>query len=63
LQPPSEVAVKHKCKVVERGSNEQVLNAPQQAYTKLLLSSVPRMDPDWLSGLLEARQKSSIALR
>lgn len=58
-----EVVVMHKGRVVERGSNEQVLNAPQQAYTKLLLSSVPRMDPDWLSGLLEARQKSPIPLR
>jgi len=59
----NEVVVMHKGKVVERGSSEYVLNAPQQAYTKLLLSSVPKMDPDWLSGLLEARQKSPTSFR
>ena len=28
---------------------------PHHSYTDLLLSSVPEMDPDWLSELLEAR--------
>ena len=28
---------------------------PHHAYTDLLLSSVPEMDPDWLDQLLEQR--------
>jgi peptide/nickel transport system ATP-binding protein len=33
-----------------------VLNPPHPDYTELLLSSVPQMDPDWLSHLLEHRR-------
>src|SRR5690606_12359469 len=32
--------------VVERGTVEQVLKAPQHAYTRLLLESIPSPDPD-----------------
>jgi peptide/nickel transport system ATP-binding protein len=28
---------------------------PHEPYTELLLSSVPEMDPDWLSHLLQRR--------
>jgi peptide/nickel transport system ATP-binding protein len=34
-----------------------VLSPPHPPYTELLLSSVPQMDPDWLTGLLARRAK------
>jgi peptide/nickel transport system ATP-binding protein len=37
-----------------------VLSPPHPPYTELLLSSVPEMDPDWLSNLL-ARRKAQPA--
>ena len=39
-------------KVVEQGMKSEILNPPHPEYTKLLLSSVPEMDPDWLTRLL-----------
>jgi peptide/nickel transport system ATP-binding protein len=51
-----EIVVMHKGKVVQQGLKSKVLNPPYPAYTELLLSSVPQMDPDWLSNLLEARK-------
>jgi peptide/nickel transport system ATP-binding protein len=50
-----EIVVMHKGKVVQQGLKSQVLNPPYPAYTELLLSSVPEMDPDWLSELLRKR--------
>ena len=41
--------------VVEQGMKSEILSPPYPDYTKLLLSSVPEMDPDWLTGLLEQR--------
>ena len=38
------VAVMQNGKIVEQGSTEQVLTNPQQAYTKALLDSVPKID-------------------
>ena len=52
-----EIVVMHQGKVVQQGPKTQVLNPPFPAYTELLLSSVPEMDPDWLTNLLEARAK------
>ena len=42
-------------KVIEKGTKEEVLSPPHHSYTELLLSSVPEMDPDWLSDLLKQR--------
>ncbi len=50
-----EIVVMYKGKVVQQGLKSEVLNPPYPAYTELLLSSVPQMDPDWLTGLLKQR--------
>jgi peptide/nickel transport system ATP-binding protein len=50
-----EVVVMHRGKVVEQGPKAEVLSPPHPAYTDLLLSSVPEMDPDWLTGVLARR--------
>ncbi len=50
-----EIVVMYQGKVVEQGLKSQILTPPHPEYTELLLSSVPEMDPDWLTGLLEAR--------
>ena len=42
--------------IVEQGGKAKVLRPPHHEYTELLLSSIPQMDPDWLSDLLERRQ-------
>ncbi|MEW9613230.1 ABC transporter ATP-binding protein [Shinella sp. S4-D37] len=50
-----QVVVMHRGKVVEQGDRDDVLSGPSPAYTELLLSSVPDMNPDWLTNLLNAR--------
>jgi peptide/nickel transport system ATP-binding protein len=40
------VAVMHRGKVVETGETAQVCDHPQHAYTRALLSAVPRPDPE-----------------
>jgi peptide/nickel transport system ATP-binding protein len=50
-----EIVVMYKGQVVQQGLKSKVLNPPYPAYTELLLSSVPEMDPDWLTGLLNKR--------
>ena len=50
-----EIVVMHQGKVVQQGPKTKVLNPPFPAYTELLLSSVPEMDPDWLTNLLAKR--------
>jgi len=50
-----EIVVMYMGEVVEQGPKQEVLNPPYPDYTKLLLSSVPEMDPDWLTNLLDAR--------
>ena len=52
-----EIVVMHQGKVVQQGPKSKVLSPPFPAYTELLLSSVPEMDPDWLTGLLAKRSK------
>ncbi len=50
-----EIVVMYKGKVVQQGLKSKVLNPPYPPYTELLLSSVPEMDPDWLTNLLKKR--------
>jgi peptide/nickel transport system ATP-binding protein len=38
-------------RVVEQGTKDSVFQPPHDPYTDLLLSSVPEMDPDWLTNL------------
>jgi len=50
-----EVVVMQYGKVVEKGPKEEMFKPPHHPYTDLLLSSVPEMDPNWLTTLLEER--------
>ena len=51
-----QVVVMSEGRVVEQGNKTKVFSPPHPAYTELLLSSVPEMDPDWLSNLSASRQ-------
>ncbi len=55
-----EVVVMKDGKVVEQGPKDEMFQPPHHAYTDLLLSSVPEMDPDWLTNLLKARGVDNI---
>ena len=50
-----EIVVMLQGRVVEQGLKTEIMHPPYPEYTELLLSSVPEMDPDWLSNLLAAR--------
>ena len=50
-----EVIVMQQGKVVEQGPKDDMFTPPHHPYTDLLLSSVPEMDPNWLTTLLEER--------
>ena len=50
-----QVVVMNQGLVVEQGSKTAVFKPPFPDYTELLLSSVPEMDPDWLTNLLAER--------
>ena len=54
-----DVVVMQLGRVVEQGPKAQVFAPPHEPYTELLLSSVPEMDPDWLTRLLAARKTAS----
>ena len=47
-----EIVVMYEGKVVEQGSKEAIFSPPHPDYTQRLLSSVPEMDPDWLTNIL-----------
>ena len=49
------IVVLHRGRVVQQGPRDTVLAGPHPPYTELLLSSVPSMNPDWLTELLAAR--------
>ncbi|TVQ56075.1 MAG: ABC transporter ATP-binding protein [Rhodobacteraceae bacterium] len=55
-----EVVVMKDGQVVEAGPKDQMFEPPHHPYTDLLLSSVPEMDPDWLTRLLQARGVENI---
>jgi peptide/nickel transport system ATP-binding protein len=50
-----EIVVMFQGKVVEQGPKSVILSPPHPDYTQLLLSSVPEMDPDWLTELAKNR--------
>ena len=54
-----EVVVMQHGRVVEQGPKPAMFAPPHEPYTELLLSSVPQMDPDWLTRLLAARAGSA----
>ena len=56
-----EIVVMFQGKVVQQGLKTEVLAPPHPAYTELLLSSVPEMDPDWLTRLLAKRAEKQKA--
>jgi peptide/nickel transport system ATP-binding protein len=55
-----EVVVMKNGRVVEQGPKQEMFTPPHHAYTDLLLSSVPEMDPDWLTNLLAERGVDNI---
>lgn len=55
-----EVVVMQAGKVVEQGPKDKMFKPPHHPYTDLLLSSVPEMDPNWLTNLLEERGTDNI---
>jgi peptide/nickel transport system ATP-binding protein len=55
-----EVVVMKDGRVVEQGPKKEMFKPPHHAYTDLLLSSVPEMDPDWLTNLLAERGVDNI---
>ena len=50
-----EVVVMKDGLIVEAGPKDEMFTPPHHAYTDLLLSSVPEMNPDWLDKLLAQR--------
>ncbi len=54
------VVVMQKGRVVEQGPKTEMFTPPHHPYTDLLLSSVPEMDPNWLTTLLEERGVDNI---
>ena len=50
-----EIVVMYQGEVVEQGLKSEILSEPHPDYTRLLLSSVPEMDPDWLDKFTEGR--------
>ncbi len=55
-----EVVVMKDGRVVEQGPKTEMFRPPHHPYTDLLLSSVPEMDPDWLTNLLAERGVDNI---
>ncbi len=53
-----EVVVMKEGRVIEQGPKAEMFQPPHDPYTELLLSSVPEMDPDWLTHLLAERAET-----
>ena len=58
-----EIVVMFQGRVVQQGPKTKVLSPPHPPYTELLLSSVPEMDPDWLTNLLARRKVTPEAMK
>jgi peptide/nickel transport system ATP-binding protein len=58
-----EIVVMFQGRVVQQGPKTRVLSPPHPPYTELLLSSVPEMDPDWLTNLLARRKITPEAMK
>jgi peptide/nickel transport system ATP-binding protein len=58
-----EIVVMFQGRVVQQGPKTTVLSPPHPPYTELLLSSVPEMDPDWLTNLLARRKAQPVAMQ
>jgi peptide/nickel transport system ATP-binding protein len=54
-----EVVVMKDGQIVEQGPKTDIFQPPHDPYTDLLLSSVPQMDPNWLTTLLKDRQNGA----
>jgi peptide/nickel transport system ATP-binding protein len=54
-----EIVVMLRGKIVEQGRKTDILTPPHHEYTDLLLESVPKMDPDWLDGVLADRDRKA----
>ena len=50
-----QVVVMFEGEVIEQGFKSKIFSPPHPDYTELLLSSVPEMNPDWLTRLLKTR--------
>jgi len=50
-----EVVVMFEGKVIEQGLKSKIFKPPHPKYTELLLSSVPEMNPNWLTKILNKR--------
>ena len=50
-----EIVVMFQGEVVEQGLKDDILKPPFKDYTKLLLDSVPEMDPTWLDDIAAER--------
>ena len=55
-----EIVVMKQGEVVEQGLKSKVMSPPFPDYTKLLLDSVPEMDPDWLTNVAAEKQKLTL---
>ena len=55
-----QVVVMNQGEVVEQGLKTDVFQPPYPDYTALLLSSVPEMDPDWLTNLIQQRTETNV---
>jgi peptide/nickel transport system ATP-binding protein len=53
------IAVMYQGEVVRYGSKSKVLSPPFDAYTELLLSSVPEMEIGWLENAIKGRRMAS----
>jgi peptide/nickel transport system ATP-binding protein len=54
------IVVMHRGEIVEQGPKSKILTPPRHAYTELLFSSMPEMDPAWLPRVLSERQAGLI---